>query len=110
LADRRAKHSPLRDVAGMLRSFHYAACMGLAAAGSVVAERWCDAVSAAFLRGYRATAPKSVLPKNERDFRLLLDVYLLEKALYELRYEMNNRPDWVHVPLAGLMRAMGEKP
>lgn len=106
LEERRRKHSPLRDVAGMLRSFHYAASVGLS--GEVVAARWYEWICAAYLRGYRATVRAASLPADEADLRLLLDLYLLEKALYELRYELNNRPDWVHVPLAGILNLMEE--
>ena len=108
LAERRCKYSPLRDVAGMLRSFHYAASMGLGDAGGDASDRWTDWISAAFMRGYLAVRPVGV-PADRRDLALLLDVYLLEKALYELRYEINNRPGWVRVPLSGILGLMEEK-
>lgn len=105
LAERRRKQSPLRDVAGMLRSFHYAACVGLAGAPGALADRWLAWVCIAFLHGYRAALGRArLVPRREADFRRLLDVFLLEKALYELHYELNNRPAWVHVPLAGLLK------
>jgi trehalose synthase-fused probable maltokinase len=115
LADRRAKGSALRDVAGVLRSFHYAARSGAAgAAGSTGPERaaererllrrWHQAVSEAFLCGYLdAAGAAPFLPQDPRALRELLAVHLLEKALYELAYELNNRPDWVHLPLEGLV-------
>ncbi|HET9492621.1 MAG TPA: putative maltokinase [Chloroflexia bacterium] len=116
LADRRRKHSPLKDVAGMVRSFHYAAYSGLfnhgrahnrKVAGDRDAERWADAwyywTSAAFLREYLATTEGSgLLPEGEDGLRVLLSAYLLEKAVYELVYEMNNRPTWVAIPLKGI--------
>lgn len=108
LDERRQKHSPLRDVAGMLRSFHYAACVGFGERNATLVSRWTGWVSASFLRGYRSTAWQPGLPESDQDFSRLLDAYLLEKALYELRYEINHRPDWVHVPLAGILNLMEE--
>lgn len=107
LSERRRKLPPVRDVAGMLRSFHYAACIGLGGARAAVADAWVGWMWAAFMRGYRAaTRLSDTSPRGERDLRLVLDACLLEKALYELRYELNNRPDWVRVPLAGLLGLM----
>jgi maltose alpha-D-glucosyltransferase/alpha-amylase len=116
LPARRAKCSPLRDVAGMLRSFSYAALTGLAAATATRhedverlapwAEIWETWVSAAYLRAYlTATRGARFLPARTADLEALLQVFALDKALYELGYELNNRPDWVHIPLAGLLRA-----
>jgi trehalose synthase-fused probable maltokinase len=116
LAERRRKHSPLKDVAGMLRSFHYAAYSGLfnhgrahnrTLTGDPEAERWADAwyawSSAAFLREYLSTVEGSgLLPGEDSDLRVLLSAYLLEKAVYELVYELNNRPTWVAIPLKGI--------
>jgi maltose alpha-D-glucosyltransferase/alpha-amylase len=114
LAERRTKQSPLKDVAGMLRSFSYAAC----AAHFIYAGRrpdlgdlleqwarsWELCASGAFLRAYRATAgDASFLPRNPESLRRLLDAFILDKALYELRYEINNRPAWVRVPLWGIL-------
>jgi maltose alpha-D-glucosyltransferase / alpha-amylase len=115
LAARRSKSSPLRDVAGMLRSFSYAALTGLHAATQTRPEDverlapWADLwetwVGAAFLRAYlTATRETSFLPSKSDDIDALLRVFLVHKALYELGYELNNRPDWVHIPLAGLLR------
>jgi maltose alpha-D-glucosyltransferase/alpha-amylase len=115
LAERRAKTSPLRDVAGMLRSFGYAALTGLGAATTTRPEDverlapWADLwetwVSAAFLRAYlAATGGASFLPSRADDRDMLLQAFVLDKALYELGYELNNRPDWVHIPLTGLLR------
>jgi maltose alpha-D-glucosyltransferase/alpha-amylase len=115
LAERRAKYSPLRDVAGMLRSFSYAALTGLGAATAMRPEDqerlgpWADFweawVSAIFLRAYRsAVAAAGLLPPDAADLDVLLQAFTLDKALYELGYELNNRPEWVHIPLAGLLR------
>jgi maltose alpha-D-glucosyltransferase/alpha-amylase len=114
LAERRAKHSPLRDVAGMLRSFSYAAHVALM---SHVARRpgdlerltpwaqmWERSVCAVFLHGYLQTVAGSGLIPEERDaLEGLLEGFLLNKVLYELRYELDNRPTWVRAPLAGLL-------
>lgn len=106
LNERRIKHSPLRDVAGMLRSFDYAAHTALAERAER-AEAWVEGVSGAFLSAYVATAKgASFLPVNERELRMLLDVCLLEKAVYEVCYELNNRPDWVGIPLRGITRIL----
>jgi maltose alpha-D-glucosyltransferase/alpha-amylase len=87
LAERRRKSSPLRDVAGMIRSFHW----------------WYSWASAAFLGAYQtAAACGSFLPASRQELELLLDTYLLEKAMYELAYELNHRPDWVRIPLRGI--------
>jgi len=114
LAERRRKHSPLKDVAGMLRSFSYAAFSGLEkhttrrpedhARMEPWAKLWIAAVSDEFLRSYKtAIGDAEIVPKEEKDFQLVLDTYVLDKALYELRYELNNRPDWVRIPLLGIL-------
>ena len=112
---RRLKQSPLRDVAGMLRSFHYAVYSTLLeqtadirpedlAAFDPWARVWYLWVSAAFLNAYCAVAGQGAfLPQRREERQVLLDAYLLEKALYELRYELNSRPDWVNVPLQGIL-------
>ncbi len=124
LAVRRSKQSPLRDVAGMLRSFHYAAHQGLlnhrASTGSATgrdlaleawAEAWHQWVGAAFLRGYLAAAAGATfLPTRESGLESLLLVHLLEKAVYELGYELNNRPDWAILPLLGIARLLDTPP
>jgi maltose alpha-D-glucosyltransferase/alpha-amylase len=118
LAQRRAKLSPLKDVAGMLRSFDYAAQVGLQAATQdcpddhhrlePLARCWQRWTSLAFLRQYLATAAGApFLPADSRDLRALLRFFLLEKALYELKYELHHRPEWVHVPLRGLLDLLG---
>jgi maltokinase len=100
-AARREKHTPLRDVAGMLRSFSYAAAVaGLPPADR---KRAVGATKAAFLRGWRAAVQGTgLLPASEADARAMLDVLELEKTLYELRYELQMRPDWAHIPAEAL--------
>jgi maltose alpha-D-glucosyltransferase/alpha-amylase len=125
LSERRLKRSPFRDVAGMLRSFHYAAHAKLfeeTAAGVVTGpealsdletwarfwERW---ISAAFLRAYLDRAKgASFIPPSRGELAILLDVYVLEKAIYELQYELNNRPAWVGIPLQGILQILGDLP
>jgi maltose alpha-D-glucosyltransferase / alpha-amylase len=114
LAERRAKQSPMKDVAGMLRSFSYAAYATLLNytarrpddLGQLMpwAKLWERSVSAEFLRSYRTTAQGSgFLPSDRSDFKRLLEAYLLDKALYELLYELNNRPAWVRIPIEGIL-------
>jgi maltose alpha-D-glucosyltransferase/alpha-amylase len=101
LNERRIKHSPLRDVAGMLRSFDYAAHT------AAQPEAWVERISQEFLNAYLTTAEgASFLPANEEELRMLLEVCLLEKAVYEVCYELNNRPDWVGIPLRGILRIL----
>jgi maltose alpha-D-glucosyltransferase/alpha-amylase len=113
LAERRAKQCALKDVAGMLRSFSYAAQVGLA---NYTARRpesleslagwsrfWEQSVATSLLRAYRLEAARaSFLPDDQPGFRALLAAYLLDKAFYELNYELENRPTWVRIPLAGI--------
>ena len=104
LAERRAKRSPLRDVAGMLRSFHYAAHAARGDAPIEKAEAWSAGACAAFLKRYLAVAEGAVfLPRSRTHTEALLDAFVLEKALYEIDYELNNRPDWLAIPLRGLL-------
>jgi maltose alpha-D-glucosyltransferase/alpha-amylase len=113
-AERRAKQSPMKDVAGMVRSFSYAAFAALTRHTSrrpqdfellePWARLWEAAVVDEYLYSYRGIAAQSaIVPRDETAFRRLLDVYLLDKALYELVYELNNRPTWVRIPLAGIL-------
>ncbi|HEV2845806.1 MAG TPA: alpha-amylase, partial [Thermoanaerobaculia bacterium] len=121
LSERRLKRSPFRDVAGMLRSFQYAAYVrffqeaseGVASPEAIPAleswalfwERW---ISAAFLQAYlRRAQGATFLPPSGEEREILLDSYLLEKAVYELGYELNNRPDWVRIPLQGIRQILG---
>jgi trehalose synthase-fused probable maltokinase len=132
LEERRRKHSPLKDVAGMLRSFHYAAYAAMFAqeqaagdnspsvahyppftpdASPANLDAWTDAwhlwVSAAFLGEYLPVVEQAgVLPPNRHDLQILLDAYLLEKAIYELLYELNNRPNWVRIPMQGITQLL----
>jgi maltose alpha-D-glucosyltransferase / alpha-amylase len=117
ITERRIKRSPLRDVAGMLRSFNYATVAKLKIGGirpedvallNQWARYWNLWVSVSFLKGYlAATATAGFLPKSREESILMLDLYLLEKATYELGYELNNRPDWVGVPIAGILQIIG---
>jgi trehalose synthase-fused probable maltokinase len=123
LGTRRLKRCPLRDAAGMVRSFHYAAHHGLHSLkerGTIRKEEqptfqpwvqhWYLWAAASFLRGYLETADGAAfLPEAEDELEGLLTVYLLEKAVYELGYELNNRPDWVHLPLAGIRQLLGDE-
>ncbi len=106
LAERRLKRSPLRDVAGMLRSFSYAAAGARLLRGVDVPEDWEPEARATFLEGYYNRVEPSLLPPGEGPTRQLLAVFELEKAVYELRYELNNRPDWVAIPVAGVLRLL----
>ena len=107
LPERRRKRSPLRDVAGMLRSFAYAASAAPLLRGVDPPEGWQARAREQFLAGYRATVDQSLVPSGSGMERLLL-VFELEKAVYELRYELNNRPDWVKIPVAGILRLLDE--
>jgi maltose alpha-D-glucosyltransferase/alpha-amylase len=105
LEERRAKQSPLRDVAGMLRSFSYAAAAGFGTVSTPQRIAWEDAAVNAFQKGYHEVFGEQ--SANDQ----LLRAYLLEKALYEIVYEVNNRPDWIAIPLSGildLLNATGE--
>ena len=131
LAERRQKQCPLKDLAGMIRSFSYAAFTGLQqfekksdaadGASNPVSQAdsqlklesdlgrwallWQNSVSAEFIRAYRKAiaANPALLPSPERS-QALLAAYMMEKALYELLYELNNRPAWIRIPLAGILR------
>jgi len=110
LAERRLKRSPLRDVAGMLRSFHYAAHSAASRLGELrafagpLSELWAATVSRAFLGAWLAkTAGAAFVPEQPADLKQLLEAFLLEKALYEIAYELNNRPTWVGIPLRGIL-------
>ena len=102
LVERRRKRSPLRDVAGMLRSFSYVAAAGPMLRGAQVPAAWEDNVRGAFLAGYLEAVDPALLPAGESATRKLLSIFELEKAIYELRYELNNRPDWLPIPVAAI--------
>src|SRR5262249_4670936 len=114
--ERRAKQCPLRDVAGMLRSFDYvveAALAALPEAGRArfrpALEAWERLAASAFLSGYMVgagTSPERFLPRSPEAVLRACEAFELEKACYELRYELNNRPDWVAIPLAGIRRLL----
>jgi maltose alpha-D-glucosyltransferase/alpha-amylase len=118
LTERRRKRPGLRDVAGMLRSFHYAAFATLleeSRAGQLGgrdfasmepwARLWQEWTSWAFLKAYLKTAANSPLvPRDQGELEALLEAFMLDKAVYELGYELNNRPEWVTVPLHGILQ------
>jgi len=120
LEERRKKRSPLQDVAGMLRSFHYAAYALLLQQQSGErstqkqlqvlghwAQYWQKWVSATFLKTYLEVSGNSnFIPQDREELALLLDLYLLDKAVYELGYELNNRPSWVRIPLDGISQLL----
>ena len=121
LAERRQPHSPLKDVAGMLRSFAYAAAVSSRALGDPAEERrltWELATREAFLKGYfadssRPTAenrkPQAILPRSRDSMMQLVSLFEMEKALYELQYELDNRPDWRWIPEAAIDRLLQEE-
>jgi predicted trehalose synthase len=117
LSERRAKHCPLKDVAGMLRSFSYARLAALLEAGGAgpgpsvdVLAGWEQAARTAYLEAYfaRAGTDAVFLPRDAAATRALLGAFELEKAAYELEYELNNRPDWVTLPLSYLAGLLEE--
>jgi len=123
LGERRLKRSPVYDLAGMIRSFHYAsraAAMRLSrdlrpSLDSVSLERWLSLwyrwVSATFVKGYRdATEGLGLLPRDSESLLTLFDFYLLEKAVYELGYEANSRPEWIDIPAKGVLEILDVGP
>jgi predicted trehalose synthase len=108
LPERRQKRSPLRDVAGMLRSFAYVASASQIQRGVAAPESWEERARETFLDNYLTHIEPSLLPHGEPTIRNLLAVFELEKAVYELRYELDNRPDWVSIPVAGIRRLLDE--
>jgi maltose alpha-D-glucosyltransferase/alpha-amylase len=117
-SERRLKRSPLRDVAGMIRSFHYAAYGGLFLDNQIrdedisklipYAEQWYHYMSGFFMKAYLETVKGSAfIPKSKEDMNTLMTTFLLEKAIYELNYELNNRPNWVIIPLRGIKSLIG---
>jgi trehalose synthase-fused probable maltokinase len=109
MRERRRKRSPLRDVAGMLRSFTYA---GLASellhGGQPAPEHWEARARERFLEGYMNEIDRRLLPVGNQAVAKLLTLFELEKLLYELRYELDNRPDWVVIPVAAITRLLEE--
>ncbi len=118
LSERKLKRSALRDVAGMMRSFQYAAYSALWQPAMRVEdvpflERWADLwyrqMSSTFLHSYlAATDGADFIPPDENDFQILLEAYLLDKAVYEIGYELNNRPSWVVIPIRGIKHILGK--
>jgi maltose alpha-D-glucosyltransferase/alpha-amylase len=120
LSERRLKRSPLQDVAGMIRSFHYAAHSAVRRQLKLAprpeddlpilqhwAQYWYVWVSVAFLTSYLQVVKQAhLLPEEPEQLKILLDAYLLEKGIYEIGYELNNRPDWLQVPLQGILDLM----
>jgi maltose alpha-D-glucosyltransferase/alpha-amylase len=117
LGDRRAKESPLRDVAGMLRSFDYAALAAVEQLGQAHADRgnelqklalaWRDAATSTYLAAYKeAIAGCPAYPDDAVAADRLLDLFMLGKAFYEIRYELANRPTWLAIPLRGVLRIL----
>ncbi len=116
--ERRAKVCPLKDVAGLLRSLSYVAQAVLkqrrqaSATDSAVMAEWERVARRAFLDGYRTVArpgETAFLPKTWTETQRVLDVYELDKSVYELRYELRNRPDWLAIPLQGIRRLVREQ-
>lgn len=121
ISDRKIKHSPLKDVAGMLRSFHYAAYVALyfgpkATAikqkyphAEQLAETWFQLVASVYLQAYFTHIDRQKLGFNAAtEVEALLRLHLLEKAVYEFGYELNGRPDWAIIPLKGIQQILGE--
>jgi maltose alpha-D-glucosyltransferase / alpha-amylase len=112
LSERKLKRSALRDVAGMMRSFQYAAYSALwqpamRTEDVPFLERWADLwyrqISSVFLQSYLKTTANAIfIPQNSDDLQIMLEAYLLDKAVYEIGYELNNRPDWVVIPIRGI--------
>ena len=120
LSERRMKHSPIMDVAGMLRSFHYAPYAALSRQQSnLLAEGDAEKArcrgsgsglagsASVFLKAYLGIAGRaSFWPGSQAEFQVLFDAHLLEKAVYEIRYELNNRPDWVRIPIRAVLEIL----
>ena len=117
MSERKLKRSALRDVAGMMRSFQYAAYSALwqpamRTEDVPFLERWADIwyrqMSSTFLQSYLQTTSSAIfVPQNSDDLQILLEAYLLDKAVYEIGYELNNRPDWVVIPIRGIKHILG---
>lgn len=106
LLERRRKRSPLRDIAGMLRSFAYAASASRMMRGVPAPDGWEQEARDGFLSAYMDAVDMTLLPAGRPATEKLLQIFELEKAVYELRYELNNRPDWVPIPVAGIARLL----
>jgi len=119
IADRKIKHSPLKDVAGMIRSFHYAVCAKLYFSSETqginplrlqkAADRWYKLITDAYLDAYMQTMGDiTAIFGNRTELNFLLQLHLLEKSVYELGYELNGRPDWIRIPLKGIQQVLFE--
>ena len=117
LSERRIKRSPLRDVAGMIRSFDYAAQFALYGESSIFRDEdiltlkpwalfWRQWIGVYYLQGYLSALNGELIPDNQEDFMLLLQILLLDKAIYEIQYELNNRPNWLIVPCHGILELL----
>lgn len=120
LAERRMKQSSLKDVAGMIRSFHYAAYLSLLREMPLDvegitglapwADLWCRYMGGAFLKSYLDVVEDSrIVPADDSQLEIMLKAFLLEKAVYELGYELNNRPEWVLIPVRGIKYLLTDK-
>ncbi len=109
LPERRGKHSPLRDVAGLLRSLAYAPLAARLQRGADPPVDWEPRARERLLDGYLDAIDPTLLPATKREIDQLLAIYELEKAVYELNYELNNRPDWLEIPIAGITRLLEVK-
>ncbi|HWD84820.1 MAG TPA: phosphotransferase [Solirubrobacteraceae bacterium] len=106
LSERRQKRSPLRDVASMLRSFAYVSSAVERLRGRAAPEDFEQRSRLRFLESYFSEVDPTLLPAGEAAVQNLLAIFELEKAIYELRYELDNRPDWVAIPVAGIVRLL----
>jgi maltokinase len=109
LPERRRKRAPLRDVAGMLRSFAYAVAAAEQLRGARVPGDWELRARDEFRAGYDETIDPALLPAGQAAVDRLLTIFELEKAVYELRYELNNRPDWIGIPVAAIARLLEDE-
>ncbi len=119
ITDRKVKHSPLKDVAGMIRSFHYAVCAKLYFSVETknidplrlqkAADRWYRLITDAYLDAYmQAMGNITAIFGSRTELNFLLQLHLLEKSVYELGYELNGRPDWIRIPLKGIQQVLFE--
>ncbi len=120
LSERKLKRSPFRDVAGMLRSFHYVAFTPLMINSTFpqndtqqlqrMIDPWYQHVCRVYMKAYlENVGGADFVPNNKDDIRILLDTFLFEKAVYELNYEMNNRPEWIIIPIQGIKSLLESK-
>jgi maltose alpha-D-glucosyltransferase/alpha-amylase len=121
LSERKMKRCALRDVAGMMRSFHYAAHTALSMRQQTVrpedvpvlepwADHWATWISSTYLQSYLEAAHGAVfIPESREDTEALVEAFLLEKAVYEVGYELNNRPKWIGIPLRGIRQILRDR-